>query len=66
MEEPYFVTADKHADITRHPLVQSVLLPSQPGLDRVLGHLEVGGADAAVVVAHAQAVVAPDYRGAFC
>lgn len=56
------VSANKHTDITSHPLVQPVLLPSQSGLDRVFRNLELLRTDASVVVRHAQAVVAPDDR----
>ena len=63
-EQTDLVAADEDADITAHPLVETVLLATQALLDGVLGDLELLGADAAVVVGHAQAVVPPHDGGA--
>lgn len=60
----HLVSADKDADVAGHALVEAVLLPAQALLDGVLGDLELLGRDAAVVVRHAQPVVAPDDGGA--
>jgi hypothetical protein len=55
----YFVTADKHAYVAAHSLIESELLPSQPLLDGVFSDLELLRADSPVVIGHPQPVISP-------
>jgi len=58
------VTARVHANVGRYPHVHAELHATQSLPDRLLGNAELVGGDAAVVVAHAQAIVTPYDGGA--
>lgn len=60
LPHPALVAARVHADVRGDPRVEPELHASKPPPYRVLCDLELGGADAAVVVPHPQPIVAPD------